>query len=609
MPNGLAALFNCFAPQDNYQALPPPPTLVRLVVIGATETDNRWWASARAGRRVVVRAITAPNDDAAEWAQIVWGPGGTAIVGHDNCRAVSRGAVAAGTVVSAGLGGVNRQVSVDIVDLTGIATDLPIGPANQGPGHDRWKGYISRHHRVAVEAQVNPNDDATKSLVRWNVGNGLFDGDMRVRDHKEQRRIARTAAGDTTVIATLGEKTWTADLHICLWPRLRLEDVTFSGAHRHDVENDTLGNLNPVWQRTGAKNPICYTRNNNVSLTATFSVTTQPTDNENVNLRATANFGGTVLTWTANGVAVANNANQIVFPVTASDVALPDAVGCYDPVTITWEMSNWAGAPNAWLPIGTSQHTFYATLGDPNGTPAYWTLLDVSCRAAHGQNNAAGLVGAVFAPFQNVPNPGIQRKRDRSPLSYWNPRDVARNVPSTQDLLACPQATGHCGSWASMLIDLYKVHGVTTGQKIYVAHQSYVPQVLSGVPQAAPINQNGMLVKNWTFNAMPAQQNNVFTHLKGTTVRQRPPGIAAQRNPTPPPRFWNHFIVYSTTTNRFYDPSYGAGPFNDPDGWEAAAIDGLDRAQTNVGRDDAAGRNGYVRLLHYYNLVTGLAIP
>src|SRR5205085_178439 len=55
------------------------------------------------------------------------------------------------------------------------------------------------------------------------------------------------------------------------------------------------------------------------------------------------------------------------------------------------------------------------------------------------------------------------------------------------------------------------------------------------------------------------------------------PGAHApgQGNPSPPPRFGNHFIV--TYGGRYYDPSYGTGPFADQRAWEVASIDGVFR--------------------------------
>ena len=126
MPNGLASLFNCCSPQENYELLPRPASLVRLVVIGATLSDGHWWASVDALANVTVRAVTEPDDTAEEWADIVW-VGGTAVMGSANLRRVSRAAVNAGVQISARLNGRTRRVVVDIVDLTGLTTNLPIG--------------------------------------------------------------------------------------------------------------------------------------------------------------------------------------------------------------------------------------------------------------------------------------------------------------------------------------------------------------------------------------------------------------------------------------------------------------------------------------------------
>lgn len=53
------------------------------------------------------------------------------------------------------------------------------------------------------------------------------------------------------------------------------------------------------------------------------------------------------------------------------------------------------------------------------------------------------------------------------------------------------------------------------------------------------------------------------------------PGIAGQDNPEPPAFFGNHYIVFAF--NKFYDPSYGAGPFDTEQAHENAACDGLKR--------------------------------
>jgi hypothetical protein len=65
------------------------------------------------------------------------------------------------------------------------------------------------------------------------------------------------------------------------------------------------------------------------------------------------------------------------------------------------------------------------------------------------------------------------------------------------------------------------------------------------------------------------------------------PGIGGQDNPEPPPSFANHFIVLAQ--GKFYDPSYGAGPFNTENDHENAASDGLKRG-THARRNDTAKR-------------------
>ena len=51
------------------------------------------------------------------------------------------------------------------------------------------------------------------------------------------------------------------------------------------------------------------------------------------------------------------------------------------------------------------------------------------------------------------------------------------------------------------------------------------------------------------------------------------PGVSGQNNPDPPTDFPNHMIV--RIGNKYYDPSYGTGPFDSQLDWEKASIVGV----------------------------------
>ena len=80
----------------------------------------------------------------------------------------------------------------------------------------------------------------------------------------------------------------------------------------------------------------------------------------------------------------------------------------------------------------------------------------------------------------------------------------------------------------------------------------------------------GFLVKAWLFlgnGSLPPP----MTHRMYSECVPFP--VAGQRNPDPPPLFFNHFIVWAL--GRLYDPSYGSPPVATPLEWENASIDGL----------------------------------
>jgi hypothetical protein len=348
------------------------------------------------------------------------------------------------------------------------------------------------------------------------------------------------------------------------------------------VERDTLGDFDGGWLRSRAsdqQSPVCLQRNTQMRISARLDVTQRPTDDETVNVRATATVGGTALTWTWNAVAVAHNANMVTLPQADSDNTIPDQVGRYENVDITWSMQDAAGN---WVQVGTSRTTVYAILGASLLANNYWTVLDVSCRAAHGQNAAGAVVAAIFTAFQAR---NIRRKRDGRQLTYWNPNTT--NATNTQEMLQRPDGSGQCGAWAELLRDMCRVHGIADAHKVVVT----VPAAL----RVALGNQATFLVKNWRFDTPPAPSGTALTHQYGVNCR-RQPGVAGQGNANPPAAFQNHFIVLYTPTGRFYDPSYGTSAV-DQTAWEAAAIDGL--SHETAGPQDT----GYKRSLRLANLL------
>jgi hypothetical protein len=345
------------------------------------------------------------------------------------------------------------------------------------------------------------------------------------------------------------------------------------------VEKDTKGPFpSPEWKRGRAANdqsPICYTRNRTIALTAKLKVTTKPCASESVEIRARATFGGASLEWTST-VTVNPSDAFVSISSTTSDKPIPDEVTCYDPADFVWQY-NPGGA--GWRSAGNSANVCYATLADPSGTPAYWTLLDISCRAAQGEATEAGVVTKGFKPFTSSTGngKGLKRKRDGTLLTYYLD---AVNTPSsgvftTFDLLSRADGTGRCGAWARFLVSMYQCHGIAT------------PKVFGVVPITG--RAQVLLVKNCNFvgaGSLPVP----FPH-KSNSECLKAAGLPGQGTDNPQFMFGDHALVrYGAAV---YDPSYGVGPIADMRTWENSSIAGLGEGPPWISFSGAGGEPQY----------------
>lgn len=294
-----------------------------------------------------------------------------------------------------------------------------------------------------------------------------------------------------------------------------------------------------------------------MKIKATFEVVLAPSSDEDVTVRARLDAGGTVLEWNGS-VRCAPGDTEVITAELSSGGPLSNQEGCLDTADIEFSASP-PGEPFA--SVGKSANVLYVVLGDPAGTPAYWTLLDISCRAAAGSTTAQEVVERSFVPFTSRT---LTRLRDGKGLTYWNPDTTT--ATNTQKLLASGDGSGQCGAWSEFLIDMYKAHGIGATDKVIVVRTI---ADFSGFI-------TGFLVKNWQFVGAGSQPA-PFTHKLGAECIKIP-GIPGQRNPNPPPAFYNHFIVKAF--GKFYDRSYGGGPIAGQTEWEVGAIDGLSRVDT-----------------------------
>jgi hypothetical protein len=338
--------------------------------------------------------------------------------------------------------------------------------------------------------------------------------------------------------------------------KLSLKELTFKG--NNPVDNDTLGNFPaPEWKSGRAQTdqaPIAYCRNKKITMEGKFAVDVQPSVAEPVEISAKAKFGSASLEWI--GTVNVNPGDTQVTLALVSNYPLPNEIGRFETSDITWHMKPKGQASAS---AGSSRNPLYVTLGDPSGTPNYWTLLDISCNGAAGAKDEDSFVKESFKPFTHTlgDGKGFRRKRDGLELTYYK---LGGGTPSSgvfacSDLLSRGDGTGRCGAWARFQVAMHQVHGVTS----------------SAVFGVVPVSAKLFIVKNCSF-AAPGSLSAPFTHI-GQTECVKHEGIPGQGKDNPQFTFGDHALVKHATG--IYDPSYGVGPKSNLKVWEDGGVGGI----------------------------------
>ncbi|NJL26867.1 MAG: hypothetical protein HC897_02785 [Thermoanaerobaculia bacterium] len=394
-----------------------------------------------------------------------------------------------------------------------------------------------------------------------------------------------TNATVTIECTTTGHRA--SDSTIVVTTAIKLEEVTFSGSGFHEVSEDGGESyVGPHWRDSSSpldgdaddpgdhRFPVSYTRNNPLELAVTFAF--EPTVNLEIPVKLRG-FGsaGLVIPET---LASAENGKIRASGLTTMGV-LPDEIRRFDPLEITWQISLDDGA--SWLEAGKSENRLFVTLADPITSPLYETLLDVGTRNADGQTTAEAAVAAIWADFAG-PIPGVRRKlldghnrADGTEMRYWV-EEGSEIYPEVYAFCQTFQAMinptpddprlngiGTCNAWARVFHETIRAQGIS---------DSRVVEVTSIYPDTE------FLVKNWIFSppgSAPAACN-PFAYLQNEVTDL--PGTPGQGTANPPGSFFNHYIILFN--HKYYDPSYGAGPFlgstdlEAKNSWENASVAG-----------------------------------
>jgi len=358
--------------------------------------------------------------------------------------------------------------------------------------------------------------------------------------------------------------------------RMSLESVTFNATDARrffPVLRDSTGTAytasGPHWRADPAQMyPVAYRRGATMLVTAQFAFEgwTPP--------QAIAVSGKVQWAWEFYGRTgwrdpkdYAHNLTELsgstLTLVDAASRPFANAIVFLESMEIEWRISLDGGAN--YVHVGTSANPTYVTLERPIG-PAYHTLLHLGCRNAPGAKTARSAVEYIWKEFTDLD----VRRADGVRMKYWHNNDAT--ATTTAELLADANANGQCGAWAEFFRDMLRAQGIAGAVKVELTPiRANDPGTYD--PADHGFQRGLMLVKHWTFNATGTAPSNAapYTHLLHEV--QDGVGVAGQGNPNPPGAFYNHFIV--KYDDKYYDPSYGGGPFRTKEQWEDNSLDGF----------------------------------
>lgn len=286
-------------------------------------------------------------------------------------------------------------------------------------------------------------------------------------------------------------------------------------------------------------------------------------------------------------------------------------------VYVTAAMPVEAAAKNS-DPMGTkfnNSSTVNAELKDKAFT--YDSLLSISCKAIvdfkKGSTDAddvrAGVARAFVTEADGTNNRMVRLNRDTkgaatpsNPFVYWKPGND--NVANSLNSSTKPILDGgnfftnvddnmQCSIWAQMLIAMWALHGLGDGMLIVILPGEKDTDLYGDVlatGYTTITDDTEFMVQNWSYNNKSQLKADSYTHdVKAAVNASSAPlpdkagtdeaapvnnGVAGQNNLNPWESFCNHWIVRVGTTDVYYDPSYGTGPFKKAE-WINASVAGL----------------------------------
>lgn len=342
---------------------------------------------------------------------------------------------------------------------------------------------------------------------------------------------------------------------------LCLLGVSFLDDHAiHDEMPTTMRMIeDPVWSKPtceGAveKNePVAYTRGGVPRLMAALEVKITPQLQQPLKAALWVDGGQYPLRFDVPETDLPGAGGPLSLTLDAAG-PLNNVVHVIDKLQLKWgfRLEKLPNGPD--VEFATSSHLVYVLFGTPKAN-LYLTPLDHTTRGADGQADEVQVVGAVWREFtdQTVKkrrlDPTTGNVTETETLGYYK---TGEHCTATTTAILLLTRDGKCGAWARYLRDAFAIHGIA----------SETVKVVPKYPDA------DLLVHSYTFEGNGTDCPAGWP--VGTAVATY--GVAGQGNLDPPSAFPDHGLVLYN--KKFYDPSYGTGPFDNLLDWERKSIAG-----------------------------------
>jgi len=339
---------------------------------------------------------------------------------------------------------------------------------------------------------------------------------------------------------------------------VELKEVSFGGGNHtltsddgntdylapHWVDED--GDGDPSDTTNGERNySVAYTIETKPSIGATFSIEDLPSNLE-IKLRATGSDGIKIPETDAE-----IEGNNVTLPMTPSSTNWPDVIRFYDrsddnkAFELDWEIKIGDGD---WGKIGSTKHQVYLTLKSPDVPVNRETLFYLACHLSNGLDgsNINQVVNKIYEEFSDKEvyplDADTGDPRTINPLRYYGAE------PYDHPLVA---GAGVCSDWANFLVEVVKVHNI----KAEISDVSVPNGLAFHLNQFVdPPNRRGTSDLDLArVPGTPGDQGGVNHQVKG----------------------WSGHCI-SKINDKYFDPSYGIGPFNGEIDYEEAAVGAIE---------------------------------